>query len=148
MTAPTSPAATPATTVPLLDEDGDLTPEFDRALVEIFGRYAKTNPESLDEAELRAYSTFCNGTPFSDDDLEDILGNLDSTEDGKRLTVAGFVQLYHLQTAGGDEEETWRDLRKHGYDSQLRLVSAADSTETKPDPSTDADAAPAESSTA
>jgi len=47
---------------------------------------------------------------------------LDVTDTGC-LTFKGFLQVYQLQTEN-DEEETWRDLSKHGFDRNLRLVSS------------------------
>ncbi|KAJ2709183.1 hypothetical protein H4R19_004381 [Coemansia spiralis] len=64
--------------------------------------------------------------PFSSSELADIRTNLACTDSGA-LLKAGFLQLYHLQASVDDDEddnndETWRDLQKHGYDDNLRLV--------------------------
>jgi hypothetical protein len=39
------------------------------------------------------------------------------------LTLKGFLQMYNLQTSS-EPEETWKDLQKHGYDTQLKLVAS------------------------
>lgn len=46
---------------------------------------------------------------------------LDTTPAG-HLTWSGFIQLYQLQTEN-DPEETWADLKTHGYDDSLKLVA-------------------------
>ncbi|KAJ2796411.1 hypothetical protein H4R20_005536 [Coemansia guatemalensis] len=99
----------------------DLTPEFRDALCEIFGRYAKKNTGFLEEAELQDFARFTNNKPFTNDELEEIRSNLKCTKEGM-LLKEGFIQLYHLQTASGDDEETWKDLKKHGYDDSLKLI--------------------------
>ncbi|PIA12650.1 hypothetical protein COEREDRAFT_83988 [Coemansia reversa NRRL 1564] len=106
----------------LLNKDMDLTPGFRNALCEIFGRYAKKNAGFLNEDELQEFAKFTNSTPFSSEELKEICENLKCTKEGF-LLKEGFIQLYHLQTASGDDEETWKDLKKHGYDNYLKLVS-------------------------
>ncbi|KAI8320670.1 hypothetical protein GQ54DRAFT_312443 [Martensiomyces pterosporus] len=106
----------------LLQDDMEFTPECEAALKEIFDRYDKDGDGALNDKELEAFAVFTNGEPFSEADLSDIRENLDCTEDGA-LLKAGFLQLYSLQTNAGDDEETWKDLQKHGYDDQLRLTA-------------------------
>ncbi|KAJ1966012.1 hypothetical protein GGI12_000386 [Dipsacomyces acuminosporus] len=108
--------------VDLLQEDMEFTPECEAALKEIFDRYDRDRDGALNDKELEAFAVFTNGKPFSEEDLRDIRENLDCTEDGA-LLKAGFLQLYSLQTNAGDEEETWKDLKKHGYDDELRLTA-------------------------
>ncbi|KAJ1945406.1 hypothetical protein FBU59_002318 [Linderina macrospora] len=107
--------------VELLQDDMDFTPKCHAALNEIFSRYDLDKDGALNSAELAAFATFTNGAPFSDADLADIRENLECTEAGDLLRE-GFIQLYNLQTNAGDEEETWKDLKKHGYDDNLDLV--------------------------
>ncbi|KAJ2080451.1 hypothetical protein H4R24_003062 [Coemansia sp. RSA 988] len=102
----------------------DLTPEFRNALCEIFGRYAKKGNDFLDENELQKFAKFTNNKPFTDDELEEIRTNLQCTKEGS-LLKEGFIQLYHLQTVSGDDEETWKDLKRHGYNDSLKLVPEA-----------------------
>ncbi|KAJ1735020.1 hypothetical protein LPJ61_000773 [Coemansia biformis] len=106
--------------VKLLTDDMDFTPECERALGEIFDRYDRDGDDALNEAELQAFARFTNGSEFSTEELADIRTNLVCTDAGA-LLKEGFLQLYHLQTAVGDDDETWRDLRKHGYDDCLQL---------------------------
>ncbi|KAJ1991790.1 hypothetical protein H4R33_001247 [Dimargaris cristalligena] len=130
---------------PLLDDSDDLTPEFEQALSEIFGRYDRDGDQSLNKSELQAFAVFCNGEPFSDEDVSEILESFTTTDDGLALTLPGFIQLYHLQTASGDDEETWKDLKKHGYDAQLKLETPPSKLEVpKPDsPKADDESTPA-----
>ncbi|KAJ1955746.1 hypothetical protein EC988_001716 [Linderina pennispora] len=108
--------------VELLQDDMDFTPKCHAALNEIFARYDLDKDGALNSDELTAFALFTNGEPFSEADLKDIRENLECTENGDLLRE-GFVQLYNLQTNAGDEEETWKDLKKHGYDDNLNLVN-------------------------
>ncbi|KAI7830900.1 hypothetical protein BX661DRAFT_90361 [Kickxella alabastrina] len=108
--------------VELLQDDMEFTPKCEAALGEIFDRYDKDRDGALNEQELQAFATFTNGEPFSTVDLNDIRSNLDCTDDGS-LLKGGFIQLYSLQTNAGDDEETWRDIKKHGYNDNLDLQS-------------------------
>jgi len=123
----------------LLTSDGSISDEFERCLKHIFAKYCTpqspagpngksgiflTPPESayLSSEGLDAWATDTNGTPFSDDTKEELMEFLDVTDTGC-LTFKGFLQVYQLQTEN-DEEETWRDLSKHGFDRNLRLVAS------------------------
>ncbi|KAJ2803303.1 hypothetical protein H4R21_002085 [Coemansia helicoidea] len=107
----------------LLDEDGDLSPACKQALYEIFDRYDKDGDGALNDAEIQAFARDTNGSEFSRGELDEIRGHLECTDDGA-LCREGFLELYHLQTSAGDEDETWKDLKKHGYDDSLRLVQS------------------------
>ncbi|KAJ1982099.1 hypothetical protein H4R34_001829 [Dimargaris verticillata] len=126
--------------VALLNEDGDLSAQLEQALKEIFARYDQDKDGALKLEELHAFARFCNGEPFSQDEVDEILEYFDTTDDGKALTLEGFYQLYQLQTASGRDEETWRDLRKHDYNDQLQREAASE--ETPSAPSSDAQAKP------
>ncbi|KAJ2584685.1 hypothetical protein GGH95_000221 [Coemansia sp. RSA 1836] len=102
--------------VELLQDNLEFTPKCESALKEIFERYDQDKDGALNEKELQAFATFTN-----ESDLADIRTNLDCTEDGA-LLKGGFLQLYSLQTNAGDDDETWADLKKHGYNSDLQLV--------------------------
>ncbi|KAJ2817869.1 hypothetical protein FBU31_006071 [Coemansia sp. 'formosensis'] len=105
----------------LLQDNLEFTPKCEDALKEIFSRYDLDKDGELNDKEIQAFAMFTNGAPFTDSDLADIRENLDCTDDGK-LKRSGFLQLYSLQTNAGDDDETWADLKKHGYDSDLELV--------------------------
>ncbi|KAJ2557707.1 hypothetical protein EV175_001187 [Coemansia sp. RSA 1933] len=109
----------------LLQDDMEFTPKCEAALVEIFERYDKDKDGALNDAELAAFANFTNGEPFTEEDLEDIRSNLKCRDDGS-LIREGFLQMYSLQTNAGDEDETWKDLKKHGYNEQLELVNKKD----------------------
>ncbi|KIJ44047.1 hypothetical protein M422DRAFT_79994, partial [Sphaerobolus stellatus SS14] len=61
-----------------------------------------------------------NGEPFSEETKEELREYIDMTEEGD-LTFKGFLQIYALQTEN-EEEETYRDLSKHGFNDELELV--------------------------
>ncbi|KAJ2889968.1 hypothetical protein IWW38_004392 [Coemansia aciculifera] len=107
--------------VELLQDNLELSPKCEAALTEIFERYDKDRDGALNDSEIQAFAMFTNGSPFTEVDLADIRTNLDCTEDGA-LLKCGFLQLYSLQTNAGDDDETWADLEKHGYNSDLELV--------------------------
>ncbi|KIK59799.1 hypothetical protein GYMLUDRAFT_168907 [Collybiopsis luxurians FD-317 M1] len=115
----------------LLDEEGAISESFEKCLRQIFAKYCNPKPESpfsgqlppnacLDPAGLDAWACDTNGQPFSEDTKEEILQFMDVTDEGN-LTFKGFLQVYQLQTEN-DEEETWRDLAKHGFDRSLNFV--------------------------
>jgi len=123
----------------LLTSDGSISDEFERCLKHVFAKYCAPQPPAgtngkggifltppegayLSSKGLDAWATDTNGTPFSDDTKEELMEFLDVTDTGC-LTFKGFLQVYQLQTEN-DEEETWRDLSKHGFDRNLRLVAS------------------------
>jgi len=115
----------------LLTEDGDLTAEFEKALLEIFHRHDQDKDSLLNEAELDAFSKMCNdGVGFDELALQEIRSNFEVSEEGY-LTEDGFLGIYSLQT-NADPEETWKDLERHGYDRNLSLKSNK-GTETRQD---------------
>ncbi|KAG0220536.1 hypothetical protein BGX31_010896 [Mortierella sp. GBA43] len=59
---------------------------------------------------------------FNEDSLAEIREFFD-LDDKNNLTLKGFLQMYNLQTSS-EPEETWKDLQKHGYDTNLRLVAS------------------------
>ncbi|KAF9168304.1 hypothetical protein DFQ27_002392 [Actinomortierella ambigua] len=106
----------------LLDEDDGLTIEAEDALLEIFDRYDLDKDGALKDEELDAFAMDTNGDVFDEDTRTEITGFLDVNEKG-HLTRKGFLQMYNLQTPN-DPEETWKDLQKHGYDANLKLVAS------------------------
>ncbi|KAJ1842809.1 hypothetical protein LPJ73_005686, partial [Coemansia sp. RSA 2703] len=65
------------------------------------------------------------------EELAEIQEHLDCRESDNALLKGGFLQLYSLQTNSGDDEETWKDLKKHGFDDNLDLVKPANSDDNK-----------------
>ncbi|KAG0002403.1 hypothetical protein BGZ65_002659 [Modicella reniformis] len=114
----------------LVDEEGALTQECENALIALFEKYDKDNDGVLNRQELDAFATDTNGSPFDEDSLEEIHQFFDLDNNGN-LTIKGFLQMYNLQTSS-EPEETWKDLQKHGYDANLKLVaSRSDDNEDK-----------------
>jgi len=72
-----------------------------------------------DPTGLDRWAIDTNGEPFSEESKQEMVDFLDMDEDGN-LTFKGFLQIYQLQTEN-DEDETWRDLEKHGYNRSLEL---------------------------
>ncbi|EST09866.1 EF-hand domain pair [Kalmanozyma brasiliensis GHG001] len=137
----------------LLDEEGDLTPKFEAALIRIFARFSSSykeahpdvqasgsgssasipRPEATDvltEADLDAFSTATNGAALPQESKDEIREFLDIDKDGN-LTLRGFIEMYHLQS-DNDPEETWKDLSKLGFSSSLEYEDERkQATETK-----------------
>ncbi|KAI3487548.1 hypothetical protein L1887_48439 [Cichorium endivia] len=125
----------------LLDDEGDLSLEFEAALVRIFARFSSSyqkrfpdarasgsnasatlaRPDAADvwtEAELDACSTVTNGGALPQESKDEIREFLDTDEEGN-LTFSGFCQMYHLQS-DNDADETWKDLAQLGFDDSLQ----------------------------
>jgi len=130
--------ATPG--VQLLDDEGAISEKFERCLKHIFVKYCTPSPTGLgnDSREMKSlltpaedayltpealdrWATDTNGSPFTPEAKDELKEFLDVTDDGN-LTFKGFIQIYQLQTEN-DEEESWRDLSKHGFDRNLSLVT-------------------------
>ncbi|PPQ70955.1 hypothetical protein CVT24_009955 [Panaeolus cyanescens] len=118
----------------LLDEEGDITPQFERCLAHIFAKFCSpaverpvdgkvflTPPANacLTGTGLDEWAIATNGEPLAQES-KDELEFLDVNDDG-HLTFKGFLQLYQLQSEN-DEEETWKDLQKHGFDRTLNFA--------------------------
>ncbi|KAF8969995.1 hypothetical protein BDZ97DRAFT_1793854 [Flammula alnicola] len=119
----------------LLDDEGGITDQLEACLKHIFAKYCtpsveRTSDESilltppsnayLSDDGLQKWALETNGEPFSDETREEVVESFDVTDDGN-LTFKGFLQLYQLQTEN-EEDETWKDLQKHGFDRSLKLV--------------------------
>ncbi|KIK08711.1 hypothetical protein K443DRAFT_672239 [Laccaria amethystina LaAM-08-1] len=123
-----------ANAVELLDDDGAITVQLETCLKHIFAQYCSPSTSrsdrktllqpppnaSLSPEGLDAWAKDTNGAPFSQETKDELVEFLDVAEDGS-LTLKGFLQIYQLQTEN-DEEETWRDLSKHGFDRALKLI--------------------------
>eukprot|EP01103_Thecamoeba_quadrilineata_P011819 TRINITY_DN2914_c0_g1_i2.p2 TRINITY_DN2914_c0_g1~~TRINITY_DN2914_c0_g1_i2.p2 ORF type:complete len:117 (-),score=27.96 TRINITY_DN2914_c0_g1_i2:61-411(-) len=105
----------------LLDEETlDLSTKFQKVLKKVFERFDIDKNGVLSREELLHFFKTCND---QDTDFDDFYQNLtacfECNNDGA-LTEKGFLDMYHLQTSG-DEEETWKDIHKWGYNDQLEL---------------------------
>ncbi|KAG0319287.1 hypothetical protein BGZ97_002459 [Linnemannia gamsii] len=88
----------------------------------IFERYDVDKDGALSNAELDAFAKDTNGDVFDEDARAEITEFLDLDNKGQ-LTLKGFLQMYNLQTSS-EPAETWKDLQKHGYDTNLKLVAS------------------------
>jgi hypothetical protein len=126
----------------LLDEDEEwFLPAAEGALEEIFRRFDSTHKgkataqEGAEEertprdslcwtlSDTQSFARTTNGKEFSTEELMEIKENLTHDSEG-RLTLQGFLDFYHLQTTS-HPDETWKDLKKLGYDHQLQLKKKA-----------------------
>ncbi|KAF4614813.1 hypothetical protein D9613_002959 [Agrocybe pediades] len=121
----------------LLDDEGGITDKLESCLKHIFAKYCtpattNTNAEGLllpedgaylSEEGLQKWARETNGEPFSEETKEEVVESFDVTYDGN-LTFKGFLQLYQLQTES-EEAETWKDLKKHGFDESLKLAKSS-----------------------
>jgi hypothetical protein len=112
--------------VELLRDDCDFVPAATKALEEIFSRYDKDGDKALNPAELKACFLGCNGEAPNATSLKELRNTFHHNDKG-HFTLVGFLDMYNLQT-NSDEDETWKDLRKHGYDDQLLLKPATTSS--------------------
>ncbi|KAI8998220.1 hypothetical protein BC832DRAFT_542174 [Gaertneriomyces semiglobifer] len=104
----------------LLDDDDVFIPACEAALKEIFHRFDVDKDGALSRDERDAFAVAANGEKFSEESHAELLEYFDCTPDGK-LTLEGFLEMYHLQTSS-DEDETWKDLKAFGYNEKLNLV--------------------------
>ncbi|KAJ3070204.1 hypothetical protein HDU99_002726 [Rhizoclosmatium hyalinum] len=108
---------------PLLDQDDALMPNVSTALLEIFGRFDDDNDGALNRLELERFAVATNGEKFEESAIEELKKSFNVNANGD-LTRAGFLEMYQLQTLS-DPSETWRDLIKHGYSIQIKLINRA-----------------------
>ncbi|PWZ02784.1 hypothetical protein BCV70DRAFT_234575 [Testicularia cyperi] len=129
--------------VALLDDEGDLSPKFEVALIRIFARFSSSykgkqpqgeatrtdgdevpqrpgRDDVLTEAELDEFAKATNGEPLPQESKDEIREFLD-TDDTGSLTFRGFCEMFHLQS-DNEPEETWKDLVKLGFDHQLNYI--------------------------
>ena len=128
---------------PLLD-NGDLSHKLQAALEAIFVQFDADGDGALNTEELQAFARACNdGDGFQHDEMVEIKNIFDVTEGGA-LTCKGFLQMYHTQTVARPQD-TWRDLRALGFDTQLTRVDSGTTGALKASPS---DSQPAKKSDA
>eukprot|EP01117_Protostelium_nocturnum_P012709 TRINITY_DN468_c0_g1_i1.p1 TRINITY_DN468_c0_g1~~TRINITY_DN468_c0_g1_i1.p1 ORF type:complete len:119 (-),score=31.89 TRINITY_DN468_c0_g1_i1:81-437(-) len=101
-------------------ETGDFTPKAEAAFEEIFKRFDADSDGVLNEKELDDFAIACNGEPF-DANSKAELRNAFDTDEKEQLTLKGFFEMYHTQSSA-EPSESWKDLNKLGYDSQLNLA--------------------------
>ncbi|KAI9599455.1 hypothetical protein BDF19DRAFT_492928 [Syncephalis fuscata] len=115
--------------IELFDTEEDFfTPACEAALKEIFNRFDVDKDGALSLKELNAFAVATNGDSFTEETIEEIQENFD-VNDNNDLTLRGFLEMYTLQTMS-EPEETWRDLRKLGYNDQLEQVHDEEKKET------------------
>ncbi|PWO01059.1 UPF0029-domain-containing protein [Tilletiopsis washingtonensis] len=118
----------------LLDDSEDLAQSLVDVLAVIFSRFCAPAPAqplrlgdqppadgALDSEALDRWATATNGQPLPEDQKEEITEFLDCDDEG-RLTFKGFVEMYHLQTTA-EPDETWRDLKAHGFGEDLKPLA-------------------------
>ncbi|KAI9199531.1 uncharacterized protein BJ171DRAFT_517844 [Polychytrium aggregatum] len=105
--------------IELLDDEDALIPAAAKALTEIFARFDVDQDGALNLQELNAFATATNGKPFDQESIDEIQEYFNCTDDGA-LTLIGFFEMYQMQTLS-EPEETWKDLKRHGYDDNLVL---------------------------
>lgn len=116
----------------LLDEDEEwFLPRAEEAFEEIFRRFDSGHPLTAQPAaekltlgwslaDTQRFAMATNGREFGTEELIEIADNLEHNSKGQ-LTLQGFLDFYHLQTTS-HPDETWKDLKKLGYDDKLELV--------------------------
>jgi len=103
-------------------------------LKQIFAKYCTPKPQEADQLsippnaflspeQLDKWAIDTNGSPLPAEQKEHIREFMDVNEDGN-LTLKGFIQIYQLQTEN-DENETWKDLGKHGFTRNLSLAGSS-----------------------
>ncbi|ORX58677.1 hypothetical protein DM01DRAFT_321907 [Hesseltinella vesiculosa] len=102
----------------LLDDTDEFLPAVEKILKEIFAKFDKDNDNVWSTEELQAFAKATNGDSLDSNSLQDIAESFD-VDDKNRLTSRGFYEMMHLQTLS-DPEETLSDLKKHGYEDQLK----------------------------
>ena len=70
--------------------------------------------------ELESFYQTVNGEPLDLNVLQFLTSNFQVNAQGD-LNREGFMQFYLEQTAG-DATETWHDLEKLGFDSNLKVI--------------------------
>eukprot|EP00842_Homolaphlyctis_polyrhiza_P000876 jgi/Hompol1/178/HPOL_005248-RA len=105
----------------ILDDEDDFTAPARQAFETIFKRFDKDADGVLNQAELDAFAVFSNGAKFDEATLAEIRSYFNVNEHG-HMTLRGFLEMFQVQTLG-DEDETWKDLRTHGFNEQLEPVA-------------------------
>ena len=111
---------------PLIAGDEWLSKPFATALEELFRRFDVDEDNLLSKEELKLYSIAANENNrcFTDVELQEIEDYFDWKDGGGQhkkggLTLRGWYDMYHTQTCS-EVEETWKDLRRLGYNGQLK----------------------------
>eukprot|EP01132_Coremiostelium_polycephalum_P000543 gene543-685_t len=105
----------------LIDDQEDYFVEkAENALKEIFSRYDLDKDGCLNRSELDKFAIGCNGKPFDQESVNELTEAFDCNEKGY-LTQRGFMEMYFMQSIS-DPEETWKDIEKHGYNTDFTLT--------------------------
>ncbi|KAN0066207.1 hypothetical protein ACQY0O_000301 [Thecaphora frezii] len=132
----------------LINDEGDISDKLEAALLRIFARFSSsyraqhpnldpllpttttthlphpTAQDVLTSSDLDAFALATNGAPFPEEAKEEIQEYLD-TDDDDNLTFRGFCEMFHLQS-DNEPQETWKDLRKCGFNDELEFVGVED----------------------
>ncbi|TPX57203.1 hypothetical protein PhCBS80983_g03983 [Powellomyces hirtus] len=106
--------------VDLLTDLDDFTPAAESAFREIFARFDADGDGALSPAEVDAFAVAANGEKFDKATHAELVSSFETTAAGF-LTLAGFLDMLHLQSLA-DPEETWKDLATLGYAEDLTLL--------------------------
>ncbi|RKP21207.1 hypothetical protein ROZALSC1DRAFT_606, partial [Rozella allomycis CSF55] len=98
---------------PFLTPKNQLSPLFEKIFTSIFKKYDLDQDGCLNKSELDAFALATNGEQFEEESLKKILELVEKNEQGF-LTLKGFLQMYACQ-ALADKDETWNDLKTHGF---------------------------------
>ncbi|KUF98994.1 Equilibrative Nucleoside Transporter (ENT) Family [Phytophthora nicotianae] len=85
----------------LIGKDGNLTRDFEAVLTRLFISFLEKPTDKT----------------FSDEEIKEIQTYFQCDEN-KGLTLKGFKDMYHTQSSA-EPMETWRDMKKLGYDKEL-----------------------------
>lgn len=99
-------------------DDGWFVPAVESIFTEIFHNFDEDKDGGLNGAELQIWAHACNNKQFSDEELNEIKDNLEH-DDKNNLSLQGFLNFYLLQSSS-HPAETWKDLKKLGYDTSLK----------------------------
>ena len=102
----------------LIDGQDAFTPEATQVFTAIFTHFDKDNDGVLSDSELDAFAIATNASPFDDASKQEIRDFFD-VDSSKQLTKRGFLEMFLVQTLA-DEDETWKDLIKLGYNKDLK----------------------------
>lgn len=111
----------PATTIPYLVENGVMTESFYKVLLTIFNHFDQSSKDGAwSPKELENFFITVNGVP-PDNATKLAIKQQFKTNTKGWLLLEGFFELYLSQTAG-DPQETWKDLKKLGFDELLKPI--------------------------
>jgi len=111
---------------PLLDDRQRMTPGLQRAIENVFRRFATGSAargmgaKVMGFADLKRYMTRCGvDASACDDEVQEMLR---SNGDGSVVNLRGFMQFY-MDACLGRPDDVWEDLTVHGYRHDLTHIS-------------------------